>query len=360
MALTGAQLNQITMFQLFFTGMGGIITGYLSDRFGRKTILQWTIILYCIGTFLSGYATGFHSLLWSRIITALGVGGEWAIGHTLVAESVPAGKRGVFGAILQTGAPFGVGLANLMGSFFVPIEGWRRTFMVSAIPAVMLIFIRRFMPESPLWLAKKTEKSSSIITLLKRPYLKLTTLCFILTTVNGASYWLTYTWFPEYLHKHRNIEVSIAGWWIFAVVGGEIIGYGIFGFLADKVGRRPTFTGFALIMTIGLFAISIFWTELYGVPFLIQAFMFLVGVGTGTWSCFGPFFAELFPTHLRNTASGTIFNLSRSAQFFSLWTLSLIPQNQQLVGGLVMAGICAALASIFIWTLPETKGRKLE
>src|SRR5439155_18831434 len=93
------------------TAAGGILFGYLADRHGRRTVLQWSILTYSAGTALCGLAPGVGALLLARRVTGLGVGGEWAIGHAMVAETVLARVRGRFGALLQTGAPVGVGLA---------------------------------------------------------------------------------------------------------------------------------------------------------------------------------------------------------------------------------------------------------
>src|SRR5262245_31996357 len=133
------------------TALGGVVFGRLADRIGRKAVLQWTILAYSGGAFLSGLAINLWTLVLARAITAVGVGGEWATGHTMISETFPAKDRGHYGALMQTGAPLGVGLAAIMGSFFTPAFGWRLTFMVSALPAVLVTLIRRHMPESDVW-----------------------------------------------------------------------------------------------------------------------------------------------------------------------------------------------------------------
>src|SRR5881296_3531174 len=137
------------------TALGGALFGYLADRFGRKAVLEWSILTYSAGTVLCGLAPGIATLLAARLVTGLGVGGEWAIGHALLAESVPARLRGRFGALLQTGAPVGVGLAALIGSFVAPRIGWRAAFILSGCPALLVTVIRRALPESDLWLARR-------------------------------------------------------------------------------------------------------------------------------------------------------------------------------------------------------------
>ena len=121
---------------LFATGLGGIIFGALGDKYGRKKVLQWTIIIYSLGTLLSALSWSFYSLVIFRFITGLGVGGEWATGQTYINETFPDELRAKFGAFMQSGAPVGVILASIVGGVISPIIGWRMTFLVSIIPAL--------------------------------------------------------------------------------------------------------------------------------------------------------------------------------------------------------------------------------
>jgi MFS family permease len=138
------------------TAIGGVIFGILSDKYGRKSVLQWTILTYSIGTLLSGLATNLELLVVFRIITGLGVGGEWATGQTYVSETFPPRVRGRYGAFMQTGAPIGVALASVVGGFIAPEIGWRASFFISFLPALLVIFIRKHLPESDVWIARRS------------------------------------------------------------------------------------------------------------------------------------------------------------------------------------------------------------
>ena len=133
---------------LFATGLGGIIFGALGDKYGRKTTLQWTIIIYSIGTLLCAFSWDFYSLMIFRFITGLGVGGEWATGQTYISETFPDHLRAKFGAFMQSGAPVGVILASIVGGIVSPIIGWRLTFLVSIIPALTVLYIRKYLKET--------------------------------------------------------------------------------------------------------------------------------------------------------------------------------------------------------------------
>src|SRR5512144_2416428 len=114
------------------SGIGCIAFGYLSDIYGRKRIMTWTICLYSLGTALTAFATGPLTLVVFRLVTGLGVGGEWAVGHALLAESSPSRMRGRASASLQAGEPVGVALAALVGLLGEPLVGWRAVFLISS------------------------------------------------------------------------------------------------------------------------------------------------------------------------------------------------------------------------------------
>src|SRR5215475_6304345 len=119
------------------SGLGGIVFGGLADRYGRKKVMAWTILVYSLGTGLCGLSWGLASLVVFRAITGFGVGGEWATGHALMAEMFPKEKRGLASALLQAGEPVGVALAVLAGLWLEPRIGWRWVFLLSAAPAAL-------------------------------------------------------------------------------------------------------------------------------------------------------------------------------------------------------------------------------
>jgi MFS family permease len=333
------------------TAVGGVVGGAMADRFGRRRMVSWTILLYSAGALLSGLAQSRDFLFFARVLTGLGVGGEWAAGHALVAETFPPSSRGRAGAILQTAAPIGVGMAALVGSFVVPHVGWRAALIGSSATALLAFFARRFLPESDMWQQGRTSRGG-FFNVLSAPRFYL---AFLLTSVNGASYWLTYSWMPEYL-RSRGLSLSASGWQMFVIVAGEICGYASFGFFSDRLGRRPAFTLFALLMAAGLVPLTFFFDRS---AWWFWAATFLTGFGTGTWSCFGTMLAELFPLAARTTSMGTILNVSRAVQFGAPVLITALEPRFGLAAGTGLAAACAVAASGLIWTLPETRGAAL-
>jgi MFS family permease len=289
----------------------------------------------------------------------MGVGGEWAAGHALVAETFPPSVRGRAGAILQAGAPVGVGLAALVGTLLAPRIGWRACLYLSSGTALLAFVARRGMVESDVWLAGRAARfGRGLHSLVAGELAPRFWLAMLLATVNGASYWLTYSWLPEYL-RSRGLDLAASGAYLGVVVAGELVGYSTFGFVSDRVGRRPAFTLFALTMSLGLLPLTILWTRFQATPSLILGATFLVGVGTGTWSNFGPLLAELFPTPIRNTGMSTILNVSRGAQLFAPILIAVLEPRFGLASGIGLAAVFAACAAALVWTLPETRARSL-
>jgi len=372
--LSNVQLSYVLGASLGATAIGGVAFGILSDRFGRKAVLQWTILTYSIGTFLSGLTPNLEFLVVVRVITGLGVGGEWATGQTYVGETFPAHVRGRYGAFMQTGAPIGVALASVVGGFVAPVIGWRSAFFLSVLPALLVIFIRRRLPESDVWLAGERMRSlrdggrrSGISDFMEKmrllfsvSYRRLFILSLVLALFDMSAYWFTYSWLPGYLHQERQFSMVKSALWILVTQAGGFLGYFTFGFVADALGRRPAYSIYSVVMAVGLAMITLFWDLVAANPAVILLFMFLVGFGTGMFGGYGPLFAELFPTRIRGTAMGSAFNLARGVQFFTPVIITMMARSYGLAGGIFLAALFALLTGAWIWTFPETRGKVLE
>ncbi len=372
LGLTDASLSLLLGASLAATALGGVLFGNLADRFGRKTVLSWTILVYSVGTFLCGFAQDAWWLLVFRVVTGLGVGGEWATGQTLVAETFPARVRARFAAVMQTGAPLGIALAALVGGFVEPalartfgeMWGWRGCFFLSLLPAFLVVVIRRAMPESDVWLERRRRQQGAeggqLRELLargelRRPFL----LGLVLALTDMSAYWFTYTWLPKYLYDQLGFSMARSGIWMLVTQAGGFLGYLSFGVVADWRGRRIAYTAFSVVWAGGLLAITWFWGSIAVWPALTLVFMFLVGLGTGNFSGYGPIFSEIFPTRVRNTAMGTAFNLARGVQFFTPLVITVVARHWGLGGGISLAAFFALVTGAWVWLLPETRGRRI-
>ncbi len=359
-------LSYILGASLSATAVGGVLAGWLSDRFGRKKVLSWTLLTYSAGMLWCGLSSGLLALVVGRTITGIGVGGEWATGQTYIGETFPAKARGRYAGLLQAGAPVGVALAALVGGLLSPRIGWRWCFLLSALPALLVLVIRRWLPESDLWLAHgrsagaKTGWGGEELRLLFSDKFRLLFINSLLLAVFGMSaYWFTYSWMPNYLYEKGGLSLTRSTGWIVFTQVGSLLGYASFGWVADHFGRRPAFTLYGVVMAFGLFMITIAWEQIHDWPFLILGCMYFVGFGTGFFSGYGPLYSELFPTSVRNTAMGAAFNLARGVQFFTPVVITLVARAYGLAGGISLAILFALLVSAWAWTFPETKGRVL-
>jgi MFS family permease len=382
LGVSNATLSLLLGASLGATALGGLVFGRLADRFGRKPILGWTILVYSLGTFLCAFAPSAAWLLCFRIVTGFGVGGEWATGQALIAETFPARMRGRYAAVMQSGAPLGVALASLVGGFlapaiahrFGPEWGWRGAFMVSVLPALLVVAIRRVMPESDVWLRERSAAHAARVSderdaprargafaeLMADPRLRRAfLLCFVLAMAGLSAYWFTYLWLPTYLYEKLGFSMAKSSVWVLITQAGGMLGYLSFGWFADTYGRRGTFSAYCAIWAVGLAAVTLFWNRIAGSPGVALSCMFLVGVGTGIFSGYGPVFSEMFPTRVRNTAMGSALNLARGVQFFAPLVITGIAAKHGLGGGIGIGTIFLVIAGLWIWTLPETRGRSI-
>ncbi|NNN06953.1 MAG: MFS transporter [Elusimicrobia bacterium] len=352
------------------SGLGGIVFGGLADKYGRKAVMTWTILLYSIGTGLCGMSWGLTSLLAFRALTGLGVGGEWATGHALMAEIYPKEERGRASALLQAGEPLGVALAVVMGLWVCPRIGWRAVFFLSALPALVALLVRRHVTESPLWLARRDAPARPFL----EPYRELwrghrgrAAQAWALGTAKLATYWLTYVWLPEYFAEllaraqaaGRPIPAGFSDIrlkFILVAQAAQFLGMMVFGAVSDRFGRRPAFCVYSLLTAAGLWAMAAHGDALLAHPELFWPALGAVGLGSGCTAGFGALLAELFPTSVRNTAMGTVYNLSRGAQFFTQAAMGALAVGVGVAHGLWLAFAFAIFTATWIWTFPETRG----
>jgi len=365
--LSETDLAWLTGIGIGMSGVGGLLFGWMSDRFGRRASLAVSIAAFSLGNAACAVATGFSGLLAARALTGLGVGGTWGAGQAMLGETFPPAWRGRYGALAQSGAPVGLGLAAIVGSFVAPAVGWRTVFLLSAAP-ILVLLAWRWLPESDLWTEHRRRLRAGAVDQphARRPILAqlvaadlsgVFTKAFVLTILNISAYWFAVVWLPRYLQKERGLP---PGLWTLIFVAGSLLGYLSFGWISDVIGRRRAFTIYSAILAAGVVMVTLFWNVLVAHPNFGFACMFIAGVGTGTWSSYGPFFSELFPTRVRGSAMSILMNVSRGVQFLTPLVIAGVAGRWGLAGGVALAAGFAALAGLWVWTLPETAGARIE
>jgi MFS family permease len=345
------------------SGAGGVLFGGLADRYGRRAVMTWTILIYSVSTGFCGLATGLVSMAVLRALTGVGVGGEWATGHALMAEIFPREQRGRASALLQAGEPLGVALAVLAGVWLEPKIGWRAVFFVSALPAFLALAVRRHVRESPLWLETARGPRPPFwgqYRLLLRDHWRPALQGWILGASKLGTYWLTYVWLPEYFaeleHAGGPSFSAIRLKFLLVAQGCQFLGMLCFGALSDRAGRRPAFTAYSLLTAAGLVALSRFGPQMLARPGLLWPALAAVGFGSGCTAGFGALLAELFPTSIRNTAMGAVYNGARAFQFVTQMIMGVIAASAGVSQGLLLAAGFALVTASWVWTFPETRG----
>ncbi|GAB6991838.1 MFS transporter [Paenibacillus pini] len=338
---TGGLISSITNVGML---LGGIIFGILADKFGRVKVFTYTIILFAIGTALTGLATSIGQIYLFRFIAGIGAGGEYGIGMALVAEAWPKNKQGRASSYVSVGAQYGVILAALLSAIILPTLGWRALFFVGVIPVIFAFIVRKNLDESPEWLAaqkntkvSKIAEKSKLAQLFKTPRTAMTTISLmIMATVQIAGYNGLMIWLPSMLQKSQGLSVSGSAIWTISTAVGMIIGMLTFGLFLDRFGAKRTFGLFLIASACAVFLYS-YATGSIGV---------LVGgaiVGffsNGMFAGYGALIGSLYPVQIRSTATNTIFNIGRAIGGFSPILVGYILQNYDIkVAMLYLAGL---------------------
>jgi MFS family permease len=360
--ITAGQAGELATITLLISAFGGWIAGAMADRFGRVRVLQFTILWYAFFTFLCGFAQDFTQLFVFRALQGFGFGGEWAAGAVLMGEVIRDKYRGRAVGIVQTGWSIGWGAAALLYTILIatlPEEyAWRALFWIGILPAGLVFWIRRFVEEPELSQRRAPPASIwHIFSALKPPYLSTTwRVAMMVTGAQGGSYALT-IWLPTYLKTVRGISSVGTGSYLMVLILGAFFGFVSGAYLADGIGRKPTF----MLSAVGSIALTI----VYLFAPLSNDWILLVGFLLGyasliMFSPMGTFMTELYPTAVRGVGQGFCYNAGRGIG-------ALFPAFVGYLSGRLGLGLAIAIFSlgaygvmiVALFLLPETRGRSL-
>jgi len=364
--LKPAEAGFMVTVTLFASSFGGILFGEVADRVGRKKALMATVLLFSICSGLSGLAQNLTQLAIARTLLGLGMGGEWASGALLVSETWPAQHRGKAIGFMQAGWALGYIAAAVAGATILPRFGWRAMFFVGILPALFTLWIRRRVDEPAIWLeAKRTgvtaqRMAGSFVRIFEKDLLRFTLLCTLTSAFVMFAYWGLFTWMPGFLAQPlekggAGLGIAKAPLWIIPMMIGAFVGYITFGFIADKIGRRPTFAAYLVISAIlvWIFGNTRDATQLMVLGPLVGFF------GSGYFSVFGAFIAELFPTRARGAGVGFCYNAGRMLSALAPTLIGSLSVKYGLGGALTFVAIAFLGGAVSIFLLPETRGREL-
>jgi MFS family permease len=312
------------IFSIFLVGwaLGGIVFGVAADYLGRKQTLMITILIYAVFTGLAGLAGSWWELGVYRFLTGLGVGGEWAAGAAILAETWPEKARAKGAAILQTSAGMGYFAAAII-YLLAGGQGWRMVFLIGVFPALLLFFIRKTVRESERWLATRRSSDETkvarvtLVEIFGRELRRDTIVGSVLASIANFGFWGVSAWVPALIQNRIAADPSLASgmtvssyvsYAIMILTLGSLPGYALVAVLADRWGRKAMFAAF--FTGAALSAPLIFlgpWTLSQMLLLLPLLGFFTLGIYAG----FPIYLPELFPTRLRTTGAGFCFNIGR-------------------------------------------------
>ncbi|WP_288062438.1 MFS transporter [Rodentibacter caecimuris] len=365
LSLTSAQSGSLVTWTLIGAVFGGIVFGALSDKYGRVRVLTWTIVLFAVFTGLCTLAQGYWDLLIYRTIAGIGLGGEFGIGMALAIEAWPARHRARAASYVALGWQVGVLGAALLTPVLLPYIGWRGMFILGIFPAFVAWYLRARLHEPEIFTqkqtalsAQKTSKLESFKLLVKdKATAKVSLGVVVLTSVQNFGYYGIMIWMPNFLAKQLGFSLTKSGIWTAVTVCGMMLGIWVFGRLADKLGRKPSF----LLFQFGAVVSIIAYSQLTDPTIMLIAGAFLGMFVNGMMGGYGALMAEAYPTEARATAQNVLFNLGRAVGGFGPVVVGAIVSAYSFSLAIAFLAIIYLIDMIATLALiPELKGSELK
>lgn len=362
--ITKADAGLLSSITLFFGAIGGWLGGALGDRFGRVKALQITVATFALATFACAFVTTYNQLLVLKAIQGLGFGAEWACGAVLMAEIIRPENRGRALAAVQSAWAVGWGVAVLLSAIvFTFVEhdiAWRLLFALGLLPALLIIFIRRGIPEPRRATAKADQPPfwQTVAGIFRPDVLRFTLVGALFGTGAHGGYAALTTFLPTYLREVRQLSVLGSSAYLAVIIVAFFCGCIVSGMLSDRLGRRVNVTLFAgacvATVLIYIFAPLSNWQMLFlGFP--------LGFFSAGIPASMAALFSELYPAGVRGTGVGFCYNFGR---IVSAGFPLLVGYLSDRIGLGPAIGIDAAFAYslvlVAVFMLPETRGKVFE
>ncbi|MDX3455284.1 MFS transporter [Streptomyces sp. ME02-8801-2C] len=368
--LNSGQTGLFTTVTLVVSAIGGAGAGVLADRIGRVKALMITVITYAVFTVACGFAPNYETLLVFRALQGLGFGGEWAVGAILVAEYASPKHRGRTLGAIQSSWAVGWGLAVIVYttvfSFLDDDLAWRVMFWTGALPALLVVWVRRSVHDAPQAVAEreKNPRKGSFAEIF-RPgtaeapgLLRTTVFAALLSTGVQGGYYTLATWVPTYLKTERGLSVVGTGSYLTFLISGAFIGYLTGGYLTDRLGRKRNIWLFAVLSALCILAYA-------NIPDGSNTLLLALGFPLGfcmsaIFSGFGSYLSELYPTAVRGTGQGFTYNTGRAVGAVFPTTVGFLADSWGVGGALVFGAIGYGIAALALLGLPETRGKELQ
>lgn len=283
--------------------VGAFVFGRLADRFGRRPILMLDVALYSLMGFASAFAPNLIVFLVIRALFGVAMGGEWGIGASLTMETVKPEARGLVSGILQSGYPTGYLIASVVYAAFYDAIGWRGMFMLSFLPALLVLYIRRHVPESPGWNRERARAETVLETL--RKHWRLAVYAIVLMTAFNFFSHGTQDIYPTFLQVQHGFDAHATGAIAVIYNVGAILGGWTFGLWSQRLGRRRAIVVAALLAV----PVTYLWAFSTTMPLLAAGAFLIQFCVQGAWGVIPAHLIELSPPNARATFPGTVYQL---------------------------------------------------
>jgi len=351
MHLSAAMSGVMMSATLVSAAVGGIGFGWFADRYGRARALTWSVLVYSIATGLCGLTNTAAELMLCRILLGLGMGGEWASGAALVAETWPAHHRAKALALVQSSWAVGYALVAGIVALVMPRLGWRAVFFVGIFPALITLWLRRGLREPEAWQSERTTHVP-VGRLFRGAFGYSMLVCATMNAATLFAWWGLFTWVPRFLSMPvaeggRGLSIVQTSGWTIVMQVGTFLGYVSFGYIADHFSRKYTYIGYLLIAA---FLVPLFaFVRSPGALLVIGP---LVGFfGTGYFSGFSVITSELFPTSLRGSAMGFVYNSGRLLSATAPYLIGSVSEHAGLSYALCITSAAFLLAAFIATAL---------
>ncbi len=346
-AVSGAMMSAT----LISAAVGGVGFGWFADRFGRARALSISILIYSVTTAMCGLTHTAAQLMVCRLLLGLGMGGEWASGAALVAETWPARHRGKALALVQSSWAVGYALGAAVVALVMPHFGWRAVFFVGIAPALVTLWLQRRLREPEIWQQERTPQPR-IGRLFRGAFGSSMLICATMNAAALFAWWGLFTWVPRFLslpvaQGGRGLSITQTSAWTIVMEVGTFLGYVSFGYLADRFSHKYTYIGFLLTA-----AVLVPFYAFVRNPDLLLVIGPLIGFfGTGYFSGFGVIASELFPTALRGSAMGFAYNIGRVLSAAAPYMIGHISESSGLSAALCITSAAFLLAAVIATAL---------
>jgi MFS family permease len=359
LGLSRAEAGLLATSTLIGVGVSSVVMGWYSDNYGRKNAMLVSLVSFSLLTMVIAASNSWLEILILRFLAGLGLGGLWGVIAAYIAETWPAAQRGRAAAFVMSSFPVGVGLASFFAGRIIPVFGWRALFLSAGIALIVAVYVWIAIPESQAWKVQRDARAKgetkapekvSVAEIFKDGMAKNTILATLVSAFALAAYWGPTTWLPTYLVKERGLSVADMGMFMTILSVGMFIGYNLFGWLADFIGKRNALvlSLFGSAVMLAVYAMTEDRTTLMWMGPVYAFFMAFVGL-------MGSYYGELFPTRIRTTGSGFCFNVGRGFSAFAPFILGGIATAYSLQTSILLCAIPFLIASILMAFLPKTE-----